>query len=251
MKTIIQNKKTYLYIILSSVFLTNAIIAEVIGVKIISLEAVLGIPPLNYMIMEGLVLNFNLTAGVIIWPIVFVTTDIINEYYGREGVKRTSYLAFILIAYIFIIIWITTQVPPAEFWAPKNKGFIDIFTQGMNIILGSLSAFLLSQLLDAYVFHYLKDRTGNKKIWLRSTGSTLVSQLADSFVVIIVAFYLLLPAEEKWTWSQIFSVAVSNYIYKFCIAVMMTPLLYLVHHLIDKYLGIKESEEMQKIAQSK
>lgn len=249
MKTIIQNRKTFLYIILSCVFLTNAIIAEIIGVKIISLEAILGVPPVNLQLAESIVLNFNLTAGVIIWPLVFVITDIINEYYGTDGVKKISYLAFLLIAYVFLVIWVTTKVPPAAFWSPKNAGFVEIFTQGMNIIIASLIAFLLSQLLDAYVFKYIRSMTGSKRIWLRATCSTLVSQLADSFVVIILAFYLLETPEKRWTWSQILSVCVSNYIFKFGVALLMIPMLYIIHYWIDSYLGLKESEQLQKVAE--
>jgi len=229
------DKKTLLYIILSGVFLTNAIIAEVIGVKIISLEALFGADPLNYEIIQGLNVNFNLTAGVIVWPIVFVTTDIINEYYGTKGVKKITYLAAVFIAYIFVVIWIATNLPSAAFWEKNNIGFVGIFSVGMNIIIGSLAAFLISQLLDAHVFHTIRKTTGSKKIWLRATASTLVSQLADSFIVIYVAFYLL--AEEKWTTSQLVSVSISNYIYKFTVALILIPLLYLVHYLIDRYLG--------------
>jgi queuosine precursor transporter len=239
MKTTIITKKTNLFIILSGFFLTNVLIAEIIGVKIISLEAMLGIPPANIKIAEGFILNFNLTAGVIIWPVVFVTTDVINEYFGKSGVKKISYMACIFIAFIFLVIWIATQLPPADFWMNNNKSFIQIFTVGLNIIIGSIIAFLISQLLDAYVFHYIRNITGSKKIWLRATGSTLVSQLADSFIVIFVAFYLL-QAEDKWPLSLVMSVAVSNYIYKFFVAILLTPVLYLAHSLIDGYLG-KES----------
>jgi uncharacterized integral membrane protein (TIGR00697 family) len=239
------NKKTFLYIILSGIVITNSIIAEVIGVKIISLEALFNLPPSNFTITEGLVINFNLTAGVIVWPIVFITTDIINEYYGTDGVKRITYLTISFIAYIFIIIWTATNLPPAAFWQNNNEGFVNVFSVGLNIIIGSLAAFFISQFLDAYIFHSIRKITGSKKIWLRATGSTLVSQLADSFVVIIIAFYIL--AEEKWTTSQILSVCLSNYIYKFLVAIILTPLLYLAHSLIDKYLG-NESEQLQKLA---
>lgn len=243
----ILTKKTYLYIILSGVFITNAIIAEMIGVKIISLEALMGLSALNYELADGLIINFNLTAGVIVWPIVFVTTDLINEYYGTEGVKKITYLAFLFIAYMFLVVWATTHLPPAGFWEKNNEGFVKVFSTGMNIIAGSLTAFLISQLLDAYVFHSIRKVTGSKKIWLRATASTLVSQLADSFIVIFIAFYIL--AEEKWTSSQILSVCISNYIYKFVVALSLIPVLYLVHFLIDQYLG-DESEALQKAAAS-
>lgn len=248
MLNIVNNKKTYLYIILSGIFLTNAIIAEIIGIKIISLENMLGITPLNLQIGENIVVNFNLTAGVIVWPVVFITTDIINEYYGPTGVKKITYLGLIFISYIFVIIWIATKLPAADFWAVNNDSYVSILSMGQNIIIGSLSAFLIGQLLDAYIFQAIRKNTGNSMIWLRATGSTLVSQLADSFIVIYIAFYLLADEKSKWTASQIFSVAISNYIYKFSVAILLTPLLYLAHYIIDSYLG-KESEVLQTIAE--
>jgi uncharacterized integral membrane protein (TIGR00697 family) len=252
-KSIIANKKTNLFIILCCIFLTNAIIAEVIGVKIFSLEGLLGVKAANMNLLGDLVLDFNLTAGVLIWPVVFITTDIINEYFGREGVRKISYLTAIFISYIFMIIWIATLLPPAQFWLDIHKtdpqgntfdinySFSKIFRQGLGIMIGSIVAFLLGQLLDAYVFQFIKKLTGSRKVWLRATASTFLSQIIDSFVVLFIAFYLF-AGENKWSLSQVISVAIINYIYKFSVAVLLIPLLYIGHSIIDKYLGEKESE---------
>lgn len=255
-----KNKKQTLFIVLASIFLTNAILAEMIGVKIFSAEAVLGLPPANIHLLSDYVLDFNLTAGVIIWPVVFITTDIINEYFGKQGVRRISYLAAACIAYAFIVIYIITLLPPANFWMEVNNtdpngnpfninfAFKKIFTQGLGIIVGSLIAFLLGQLLDVFVFQKLRKITGSKMIWLRATGSTLVSQFIDSFVVLGIAFYLLAPAESRWSIPQLLSVGMINYIYKFGIAIALTPLIYLAHYLIDRYLGMEASIELQEEA---
>src|SRR5690554_1162626 len=169
-----QSKKTILFIILSGIFLTNAILAEIIGVKIFSAEKVLGMEPVGWRFFGDIVLDFNLTAGAAIWPIVFITTDIINEYFGKAGVKKISYITVLLIAYIFIVITVVTNLPPAPFWlevnstAPDGTDFnIDyafnlIFRQGLGIIIGSLIAFLLGQLIDVYIFQKLRKLTGSK-----------------------------------------------------------------------------------------
>ena len=247
-----MTKKTTLFIVLSGIFLTNAILAELIGVKIFSLENMLGFAPAQIRLLGDLKLDFNLTAGVIIWPVVFITTDIINEYFGKQGVKRISYLTAIFIAYIFIIIWFVTDLPPAQFWLELNStapggnsfdinfAFSKIFRQGSGIIIGSITAFLIGQLLDVYVFHFLRGFTGSKKLWLRAQGSTLVSQLIDSFVVLFIAFYLL----GNWNFSQVISVGIINYLYKVTVAIILTPLLYLAHYIIDNYLGNELSEKM-------
>jgi len=247
--TTLERKRTNLFLVLSGVFLANALLAELIGVKIFSGESLLGLPGAQLDIL-GSKLDFNLTAGVIIWPVVFVTTDIINEYFGKQGVKKVSILTVILILYAFLVITIVTGLPPAQFWVDINKtdpqgnpfnidyAYNSIYRQGLGIIIGSVVAFLVSQLLDATVFHWLRKYTGSKKIWLRATGSTLVSQLVDSLVVLFVAFYMF----GNWSMELVISVAAINYIYKFCVAILLTPVLYLAHYLIDGYLGKRDAE---------
>lgn len=251
-----NRKRTNLFIILSGIFLTNAILAELVGVKIFSLESLLGFPPAQLNLLDDWTLDFNLTAGVVLWPVVFITTDIINEYFGKKGVRKISILTSVFIAYIFFMIFLITQLPPAEFWLNVNSqdatgnnfdinyAFKTIFQQGLGIIVGSLTAFLLGQLLDVFVFQKLRHITGKRMIWLRATGSTLISQLIDSFVVLFIAFYLF----RNWSLEQVISVGIVNYIYKFLIAIVVTPLLYVAHYFIDSYLGKDLSEEMMEEA---
>lgn len=250
------SRRTNLFLILGSIFLTNAILAEIIGVKIFSAEKTLGFNPVNWSFFDEYILDFNLTAGAVIWPIVFITTDIINEYFGKKGVRKISFLTAGLIAYIFIIISIVTILVPADFWIEVNAqtptgdafdinyAFNSIFRQGLGIILGSLTAFLLGQLIDVFVFQKLRAITGAKMIWLRATGSTLVSQFIDSFVVLGIAFYVF----GNWSLSQIIAVGLINYVYKFSVAILLTPLLYLGHGMIDRYLGKELAEQMVKEA---
>jgi uncharacterized integral membrane protein (TIGR00697 family) len=214
------NKRSNLYIFLSAVFLTNALVAEIIGVKIFSVEALLGTKPAQIHLFSDFILDFNLTAGAVIWP--------------------------------FLIIFAVTTLPPAQFWLDVNakdgagnaininNAFQMIFRQGLGIIIGSLTAFLIGQILDVYVFHSLRKITGNKQIWLRATGSTLVSQLVDSFVVLGIAFYVF----GNWSLTQVLAVGIINYIYKATSAVVLTPLLYVAHYFIDRYLGKEHAEEL-------
>ncbi|MFY0625074.1 MAG: queuosine precursor transporter [Reichenbachiella sp.] len=245
-----ENKKNNLFLVLAGFFITNAIIAEIIGVKIFSLEKWINASPAQINFFGQFVLDFNLTAGVILWPAVFITTDIINEYFGKKGVQKISFLTAGLISFAFLIIYIITLLPPADFWLDINAqdsegkpfnidfAFKTIFRQGLGIIIGSLVAFLIAQLLDVYVFQKLRKITGSGKVWLRATGSTLVSQFIDSFVVLIIAFYIW----GNWSLNQVIAVGIINYIYKFFVAVALTPLIYLGHAIIDKYLGKEDAE---------
>jgi uncharacterized integral membrane protein (TIGR00697 family) len=247
------HKSNNLFLALTGFFLTNALLAEVIGTKIFSLEDWLGVAPAQISLLGFGPYSFNLTCGVLLWPFVFITTDVINEYFGKKGVQRVSWMAAGLIVYMFLMTWVVTKTPPAAFWLDLNAkdanghpfdinyAFGSIFRQGMGIMVGSVTAFLLGQIVDAGVFHSIRKRTGEKHIWLRATGSTLVSQFIDSFVVLYIAFGLF----GNWPFAQVVAVGVVNYIYKTVAAVALTPLLYVAHGVIDRYLGKKGAVEVE------
>jgi queuosine precursor transporter len=249
------DKRNRLFIFLSGFFVTNALIAEMVGIKIFSAESTLGLSPMHLNIF-GSTLDFNLTAGTVLWPFVFISTDIINEYFGKAGVRRISVFTAGLIAYGFLIIGFATVLEPAPFWIEQNKvdgdgapinissAFNMVFRQGMGIIVASLTAFLVGQFVDVYVFQKLRSRFGAHRLWLRATGSTMVSQLIDSIVVLFIAFYLL----GNWTLLLVAQVSVINYIAKGILAILLTPLLYLAHTAIDRYLGKEQSEKMMEEA---
>lgn len=258
---ILKDKPTKLFVILSGIFVANALIAEIIGVKIFSLEATLGLAPANLKIF-GDVYTFSMTAGVLLWPVVFIMTDIINEYYGMKGVRFLSVMAACLIVFAFLIFFWAIRLTPADFFVTSkvnsgvpdmDKAYQQILGQSSLIIIGSLTAFLVGQLVDVFTFHKIKNVTGEKKIWLRATGSTLISQLIDSFVVLFIAFYLgpriYNPnGDFVWPLSLVLSVCVINYIYKFAVAILLTPVIYWIHAIIERYLGHDKAAEMKQMA---
>lgn len=255
--TILKDRGTRLFILLGGIFITSALIAEVIGVKIFSLEDTIGVHRANINLF-GSPFSFHLTAGVLLWPVVFIMTDIINEYYGTKGVKFLSYLTIGLIGYAFLIFNGAIGLAPSEYFSIGNgidkpdNAFRGIFGQGMWIIIGSMVAFLVGQVLDVVIFHRIKKITGEKSIWLRSTGSTLVSQLIDSFVVLFIAFYVGKRIQtgqgEPWSLHQVLVTGTGNYIYKFAVAIILTPVIYLVHGMIERYLGHTKAAEMKQAA---
>ena len=257
---ILKSKSTRLFIILGGFFIANALIAEVIGVKIFFFVDSMGIPRANINIF-GSPFSFHLTAGVLLWPVVFIMTDIINEYYGPKGVKFLSYLSIGLISYSFFIYNSAIGLAPSEYFSIGNgidkpdAAFRGIFGQGLWIIIGSIIAFLIGQLLDVFVFHRIKKMTGEKYIWLRATGSTLISQLIDSFVVLFIAFYIGKRLQQgqgdPWSIHQVLVTGTGNYIYKFIVAILLTPVIYLIHNAIEKYLGHDTANEMKKAAMYK
>lgn len=220
----LQTKKQLVYLVLAGIFITNAIVAELIGGKLLSIGP------------------FVMSIGILPWPIVFLTTDLINEYFGQSGVRRLSFITAGLIAYSFVVLLAAINIPAADGISPvSDEQFFAVFGQSMWIIVGSITAFLVSQLIDITVFMFFKNKTGNRKIWLRATGSTVVSQLFDSFIVLGIAFYL----PGKINFSTYLSSALTGYTFKLIIAVLLTPLIYLCHHLIKNYLAndVESSEK--------
>ena len=210
-----QSKKDTVYVILAGIFITNAIVAELIGGKLIQLGP------------------YVMSVGILPWPIVFITTDLINEYFGEKGVKKLSLITASLIAYCFVLLYFALKIP-----AVKGENLVSdvqfngVFGQSMWIIVGSITAFMVSQLIDVTIFHFFKNKTGNKMIWLRSTGSTVISQLFDSFIVLGIAFWM----TGKMTTEVYISSAFTGYFVKLIIAICLTPLIYLGHSLIEKYI---------------
>jgi len=253
MKNILQGRPTRLFLILGGFFITNALLAEFIGVKLFALEDTLGWERWDFDLFgEKGALVFS--AGSILWPVVFIMTDIINEYYGPKGVKLLSFLTIGLIAYAFVMIFFAIQLSPADWWVASGaeKGVPDmqtafsmIFGQGNWIIVASLIAFAVGQIIDALIFRQIRLRLGERMIWLRATVSTLVSQLIDSFIVLYIAFVLGPP---QWPWSRFWSVGTVSYSYKVLAALALIPLLYLVRWGINKYLGEKEAAKLRKMA---
>lgn len=216
-----KTKKDIVYIILAGIFITNAIVAELTGGKLIQIGP------------------FIMSIGILPWPIVFITTDIINEHFGRDGVKKLSFITAGLIAYCILVLFIGTKIPAFETGETVNdEQFYAVFGQGLFIMVASIIAFLVSQLIDVSIFWFLRNKTGKKMIWLRSTGSTIFSQLIDSFIVTGIAFWL----TGKITTTQYINMSATGYVFKLILAVVLTPLIYLGHYAIEKYLNEPDTE---------
>jgi queuosine precursor transporter len=217
-----STRRDILFTILAGFFVTNAVVGELIGGKLIQIGP------------------FTMSIGIIPWPFVFLATDIINEYYGKKGVRRLSLMTAGLVAYTFVILLAGLSVNASGISPVKDEQFHAVFGQSMWIIVGSITAFLTSQLVDVLVFWLIRSRTGKKMIWLRATGSTVVSQLIDTFIVTGIAFWL----PGKLTFGDYINTAFTGYSVKLIIAIALTPLIYLGHNLIHAFLGKEQSEQI-------
>lgn len=245
-----DDRATHLFLVLATFLTVNALIAEFVGVKIFALEPTLGMAPLNWNLF-GQTGSLSFTSGVLFWPAVFLLTDVINEYFGTRGVRFISWLTVALISYGFLAAYTAIALVPAGFWVGVNApngvpdmqaAFSSIFGQGMWTIVGSITAFLIGQLIDVTVFHRIRRVTGERWIWLRATGSTAVSQLIDSFVVLYIAFVL---GPQHWPTTLFLAVGTVNYVYKISMALLLIPLIYLTRRAIHAYLGHETAAALQ------
>jgi hypothetical protein len=234
-----EGREQRLYVVMAGFFVGNALLAELVGGKLFQVPT-----PWH---------TFTLSCGVVLWPLVFVMTDLVNEYYGRPGVRRLTFLASAMIAYAFVVLWLSQNVRAAGFSPVDDASFERVFLQSRWIIVGSIAAFLLAQLVDVTVFWILRRRTGARLLWLRATGSTVVSQLIDTFVVGFVGLYLpsalgMSRSAEPFTFAEYLNTSSSGYAFKLGVAVAVTPLLYLVHGVIDAYLGREAAAQIEQVA---
>jgi queuosine precursor transporter len=250
-----DHRANRLFIVLAGFFLTNALIAEFVGVKIFALEATVGAEPFHWS-MFGIDGTLNFTAGVLLWPFVFIMTDVINEYFGVRGVRLISWIAVVFIGYAFLAAYAAIALAPAQFWIDVNAGlgvpdvqkaYAVVFGQGLWTIGGSIVAFLVGQLIDVTVFHRILKMTGEKYVWLRATASTAVSQLLDSFIVLYIAFVI---GPQHWSIPQFLAIGTVNYVYKMCAAIALIPLLYVARAGIKSYLGADEARRLRREAAS-
>ena len=247
---LLDDRATRLFILLAAFFCVNAVLAEFIGVKIFALEDTLGVSPFEWHLF-GQTGSLSFTAGTLLWPIVFVFTDVINEFYGKRGVRTISWIAVGLILYGFVFAFAAIHLAPASWWvtAAQDQGVPDyqkayaaVFGQGLWTIAGSVVAFALGQLIDVSVFHRIRRATGERMVWLRATGSTAVSQLIDSFVVLYIAFVL---GPQQWPTSLFLAVSSVNYAYKMLAAIALIPLIYIMRRAITAYLGEARAAQLR------
>ncbi len=219
------DNRLMLFVVLAGVFVTSLIVGDIIGVKLF--EVNLG--PITAV----------MSAGMLPFPITFLLTDILNEFYGKKAARFITWVGFGMATFAFAVIAVSLQVP----WAPLTQApdfsgtvqpsFDNVFGGSQRILVASMMAYLVGQFCDIAIFNQLKKLSRNRMLWLRATGSTLVSQLIDTVVVQFVAWSGVLAT------STIFSIIFTSYAVKLLVALGLTPLVYAGHALVQRYLGLK------------
>jgi uncharacterized integral membrane protein (TIGR00697 family) len=201
---------------LGAIFLTCLVVSDIIGgAKIIDLGSIGGYPVV-------------ISVGMLAFPLTFVLTDLVNEFYGPKATRFLTYVGLGMLVLTFIILVAANALPAARNTPYPPQWFDQIFGSSLRLIIASLTAYLVGQLIDIFIFGVFKRLSRGKYIWLRATGSTIISQLVDTLIVQFINFGGKLPTEEIWELS------ISSYVLKFVVAVAMTPLIYLGHSLLER-----------------
>ncbi len=195
---------------ITAIFVTTLIISNLIAVKLVSLGPLF------------------LPAAIIIFPISYIFGDILTEVYGYARARQVIWIGFGCNLLAVIVIWLSIQLPPAPFWNigpwkdPQiaQQAYASIFGFTPRLLLASFIAYLLGEFLNSFVLAKMKVATGGKHLWLRTIGSTLLGQLADSGVFIFLAFYGLVPGAElrgliitQWLLKSLYEAAVTPFTY--------------------------------------
>ncbi len=223
-----------LYVVCAAIFITALVIAEATAGKLFTLFEL----PFTVRILGSEFDSVIMTAGVIAFPVTFIITDLLNEYYGVRGIRFVTILGMVMIIFEFAILQVAIAVPTSTISPVPKEAFDTVFGATGRVIIGSITAYLIGQLADITLFHWLRRLTEGRHLWLRATGSTFGSQFLDTFIVLVIAFYGQLSVE------QIIAVTLFNYAYKFIIAVIITPIIYMAHWVMDAYLGKETADEL-------
>jgi hypothetical protein len=205
-----------LFAYLCAVFVSCLLLGDVIGGKTIA-------TPMG-----------PISVGIIPFPVTFLLTDIVNDFYGRKGARFLTFLGFWMAVFAWLVLQISTHLRVDDSTYFTQGEFVKIFGGSAQLFVASIVAYTIGQLLDINVFQFWKALTQSRHLWLRATGSTLISQIIDT-VTINVIFW-------KWTavreWSWIFQKIGREYSIKLVVAIALTPLIYALHGFIVRGMGI-------------
>lgn len=227
----VEAAKQKLFLYLVGVFLTALLIGDTIGSKLFTVDV-----PLGFTTFAA-----TLSVGSIWFPITFLLTDVVNEFYGTTGARTMTFVGFWMALIAFTIIYIARFIPAASFSPVSQASFDSVFGGANRIFVASLIAYLIGQLVDIAIFQRMKAMTQSRHIWLRSTGSTLISQLIDTLVVTYVAFSGQLEPD------QLRRAATTSYVVKVMVAIGLTPVIYALHGLIHRRLGLTPAPPSSRV----
>lgn len=213
-----MDRKQRFFVWLTAIFVAALITGDFIGGK--------------FFVLGGR----SFSSGIIPFPLTFVLTDLVNEFYGTHGARRLTFVGLGAAVFVWAVITLALHLPTSPDSPIPDAVFRGAFGTSARLYVASLTAFLVGQMLDISVFYLLRRVTGHRFLWLRATGSTVLSQMIDSLAV---SFVFLVGSRPM---NFIVSNAANNYVGKLVMAVLLTPLIYLGHGVFRRYFHIPERD---------
>ncbi|MFQ3243595.1 MAG: uncharacterized PurR-regulated membrane protein YhhQ (DUF165 family) [Arenicella sp.] len=243
----IQERRERVFLVLAGFFLCAMTLLNVIGI--------------TRFVQVG---PMQLAVGVLAYPLTFLCTDLISELYGRARANFMVTVGLLLNIFILAVMWLANALPAIDIgtqppWQTLSlasdvglpngssvSGSVELFSliyaNTAGAVFASMVAYILAQYIDVFLFHWIKQKTNGKHLWLRNNGSTLVSQAVDSVAVISITFGAVLLAGDI-SFSVVLGLMLSNYLFKMASAVADTPIIYLLVHKLRPYLELGEHEK--------
>jgi len=225
-----------LYVCLAAVFVSCLLLGDIIGGKTIPTLRLLGhdLGPIS--------------VGILPFPVTFLLTDVVNDFYGRRGARFLTLVGFAMALLAWALLQLSTALPahPSTYFTQAE--FAKIFGGSAQLFVASMIAYLIGQFLDIQVFQFWKALTRSRHLWLRATGSTLLSQIVDTVTINVIfwnwtaaadptSFLGVMTPEGRWGW--VFAKVGREYLIKVLVAILLTPVVYLLHGMIIRWLGIQ------------
>ena len=216
-----------IYLILGALFISSLVVSNLIFQKFF------------YWDFFG-IYTFEISVGILPYPITFLITDIISEVYGKRKANQVVTAGIFASFFSMLIVYVAGNVPATE-WSPINNAlFNTVFGATAIAVLASMTAYLLAQYIDIQIFHFWKHLTKGKHLWLRNNFSTFLSQFVDTFTVLF-----LLCSFGKISWSLFSVLLASGFLFKVMVAALDTPFLYAAVYALRKRFGLKMGEEIE------
>lgn len=219
-----RQKADALYLFLATLFITALIVCNLIANKFLTVD--LGFK------------TFVLSAGVLPYPITFLVTDILSEIYGRKKTNQVVMMGFAALIFTLFILWLGSMFPSIADSPVNDELYQAAYGNSWRVIMSSMVAYIIAQLVDVRLFHFWKGLTGGKYLWLRNNASTVVSHLVDTTLVVSVLFV------GVKSWNEIGEMILDGWMFKALAALADTPFLYLATWLVRKRLKLKFAQEV-------
>lgn len=220
----LRSQSEFLYLTLAALFIASLVTTNLIANKFVTVD--LGFK------------QFVISAGMIPYPFTFLITDILSEIYGKRKTTNVVITGFFATLFVLLILWLGSVFPAIEASHVSNEVYDTVFANSYRVVFSSMLAYLIAQFADLKLFHFWKNLTNGKHLWLRNNASTIVSQLLDTILVVSVLFI------GQMTFSEMAILVKDGWMYKILFALVDTPLMYLAVFLIRKKFQLKPNEEM-------